>query len=63
MLKLLTPAEVCAILGVKPRTLEDWRARRSGPELPYVRLGRTVRYRAEDIDRIIASNLRNTEAA
>ncbi|SEJ55537.1 helix-turn-helix domain-containing protein [Frateuria terrea] len=55
--KLLTPAEVCEILSIKPRTLEDWRLGRSGPSLPFVRLGRTVRYREEDVEALIKESL------
>lgn len=57
MSELLTPVEVCDLLKVKPRTLEDWRLRRSGPELPFVRLGRTVRYRSDDVQHLIDSNV------
>jgi len=42
---LLTPEQVAEILGVKPTTVQTWRARRVGP--PYIRVGhRTVRYSA-----------------
>lgn len=50
---LLTPVEVCDLLKVKPRTLEDWRLRRTGPNLPFVRIGRAVRYRSDDVQRLI----------
>lgn len=53
MSQLLTPVEVCDLLKVRPRTLEDWRLGRSGPALPFVRLGRTVRYRRDDVQRLI----------
>jgi predicted DNA-binding transcriptional regulator AlpA len=40
---LLNQAAVAAILGVKPRTLEDWRLRGTGPD--YIRISsRCVRY-------------------
>lgn len=55
--ELLTPLQVGEILQVKPRTLEDWRARRCGPALPFVRLGRTVRYRRADVLRLVESNV------
>jgi excisionase family DNA binding protein len=44
---LLTTDDAAALLGVPSRTVEDWRLRRMGP--PYVRLGRHVRYRREDL--------------
>lgn len=52
--ELLTPIEVSKILKVSPRTLEDWRAGRCGPELPYIRLGaRTVRYPRKGVQRLV----------
>lgn len=35
--QMLTPTQAAEQLGVKPTTLESWRARRIGPE--YVKLG------------------------
>jgi len=52
---LLTSAETAALLRVPPRTLEAWRARRIGP--PYLRLGRRVAYRADDVDQWIAGRV------
>jgi excisionase family DNA binding protein len=47
--RMLTPAEVCVLLGVTNTALQDWRTAGTGPA--YVRLGhRTVRYRQADID-------------
>lgn len=57
MSELLTPVEVCDLLKVRPRTLEDWRLGRSGPALPFVRLGRTVRYRREDVQGLIEASV------
>jgi hypothetical protein len=44
---LLTPIEAAAILKVKPNTLAKWRVTGEGP--PFIRVGRSVRYRARDI--------------
>ena len=44
---LLTPAQVGDYLGVPLGTLANWRYQGRGPA--YVRLGRHVRYRAQDI--------------
>lgn len=52
--QLLTPAEVAAVLGVRAQTLTAWRHRGS-QELPYVKAGRLVRYRAEDLERFLES--------
>lgn len=61
MSELLTPVQVCELLQVRPRTLEDWRLGRSGPALPFVRLGRTVRYRREDVQRLVDDNVQNAQ--
>lgn len=45
---LLKEADVCQILGLKDQTLRAWRSKRA-PNLPYVKLGRSVRYRKEDV--------------
>ncbi len=51
---LLTPAEAAKILGVQPQTLALWRCARSSP-LPWVRVGRLVRYRRGDVQAYIAA--------
>lgn len=45
---LLKEADVCQMLGLKDQTLRAWRSKRA-PNLPYVKLGRSVRYRKEDV--------------
>lgn len=46
--RLLSTVEAGAVLGVSPRTLEDWRLRGGGPQ--FRKLGRRiVRYLAEDL--------------
>lgn len=52
--RLLTPAEASEILGVTVGTLQIWRTTRRYP-LSYVKSGRLVRYRAEDIQSFIDS--------
>lgn len=45
---LLTPAEAAELLGVRIRTLADWRRRGEGP--PFVPISRNVvRYLLEDV--------------
>ena len=61
MSELLTQIEVCDLLKVKPRTLEDWRLRRTGPNLPFVRIGRAVRYRVADVQRLIDDNVQDVQ--
>jgi predicted DNA-binding transcriptional regulator AlpA len=47
--KLLAPADVADILGVPINSLKMWRYRRTGP--PWLKLGRHVRYRREELER------------
>lgn len=52
--KLLTQARAAELLNVKPRTLENYRARRVGP--PFIAISRRcVRYRLADLEAWIAS--------
>lgn len=46
--KLLTEKDVSKILQVPCPTLQLWRHRGTGP--PFVKLGRLVRYRREEVD-------------
>jgi predicted DNA-binding transcriptional regulator AlpA len=46
--RLLMPTEVAAMLGVKEHTLAVWRSTHRVP-LPYVKVGRKVRYRLSDV--------------
>lgn len=46
---LLTPQEVANRLGVSTTTLSTWRCTKRYP-LPYVKVGRLVRYRQADIE-------------
>ncbi|MBM3270677.1 MAG: helix-turn-helix domain-containing protein [Candidatus Sericytochromatia bacterium] len=46
--RLLTPEEVSAILGVAVQTLARWRCNGSS-DLKYVKVGKLVRYRPEDV--------------
>lgn len=46
---LRNEVEAGQILGVKPTTLQIWRCTQRYP-LPYVKVGRLVRYRQSDLD-------------
>jgi predicted DNA-binding transcriptional regulator AlpA len=48
MERLLTPDEVAALLQKPVRTLGQWRYQKLGPR--YLRTGREVRYRPEDVE-------------
>ena len=54
--KLMTPTEVAEILGVSVETLNVWRATKRY-NLNYIKSGRLVRYRIEDVEAFIASRL------
>jgi predicted DNA-binding transcriptional regulator AlpA len=48
-MNLLTTAEAAALIGVKKRTVDDWRTTGAGPR--YVKIShRCVRYRPKDIE-------------
>lgn len=59
MERLYTPKETARLLNVPVRTLERWRWERSN--LPYVKVGRAVRYRASDLDAWLDANVVGTE--
>ena len=46
---LLTPQDVADRLGVSTTTLATWRCTKRYP-LPYVKVGRLVRYRVADVE-------------
>ena len=48
---LLTRREAAAILKLKVQTLAKWAM--DGKHLPVVKVGRTVRYRRTDIDKLV----------
>jgi predicted DNA-binding transcriptional regulator AlpA len=46
--RLVNEAETAALLGIAPRTLQEWRRKGAGPA--FIRLtGRSVRYRQADV--------------
>ncbi len=52
---LLSEQDVSDITGVTPGTLSVWRST-GRVELPYVKLGRKVAYRPEDVEAFLARN-------
>jgi excisionase family DNA binding protein len=58
---LLTPDQVAAALGLSHRTLAAWRSSRRNP-LPYVKVGSRVRYRRQDVDAWLQSQLHTSSA-
>ncbi len=55
---LLTPQEVSEILGVSVETMSVWRSVNRYP-LPFVKIGRLVRYKPDDIEAFIKSRTSN----
>ena len=55
----LCEKETAKFLGVAVQTLRNWRHLRKGP--PYVKLGRAVRYRDNDLNVYIEKNRINPE--
>ena len=45
--QLLTENQLADKTGISPRTLQKWRWEGGGP--PYIKLGRSVRYRLSDV--------------
>ncbi len=53
---LLTEDEAAHLLKIQPATLATWRVR-GHPHLPFVRVGRCIRYRRQDITTFINGHL------
>jgi len=51
---LLSPAEVAQLLGINADTLSVWRCTKRYPTLKYIKVGRSVRYRQEDVEAFLA---------
>jgi excisionase family DNA binding protein len=45
----LTTKEVAAMLRIAPQTLEKARSTGLGPQIPFVKVGRAVRYASNDV--------------
>ena len=59
--QLLTPQDVAARLGVSTTTLSTWRCTKRYP-LPYVKVGRLVRYRLADVEDFELARLQQVAA-
>ena len=55
-LPLLSTKAVARQFGLRHRTLEDWRLTGNGP--PFLKLGRRVLYRTEDLLRFLEERVR-----
>lgn len=54
--KLMTPAEVAEYLSVSVETLNVWRCTKRY-NLPYIKAGRLVRYREQDLETFVTSRM------
>ena len=54
--ELLTTNEAAAYLGTTPGTLAVWRCTKT-VNVPFIKVGRLVRYRKSDLDRFLTENL------
>ena len=54
--RLLSPNEVAQVLGVKPKTLAEWRVN-GVVGLQFCKIGARVRYRSEDVETYIDNNM------
>jgi predicted site-specific integrase-resolvase len=50
--KMLNTREAAEMMGMRPQTLAAWRCEKR-LQLPYVKVGRTVRYRLADIENFL----------
>lgn len=55
---LLTPEQVSTQLRITPETLQTWRSC-GRYDLPYVKVGRLIRYRSVDLHRFISDRTRS----
>ena len=58
MTTLLTEQEAAARLRVTVKALQAWRGRGGGP--PFIKMGRCVRYRLEDLEAFVRAALRQS---
>lgn len=58
---LVDQAAAAEILQVKPHTLTNWRCTKRYP-IPYIKIGRCVRYRVSDLLAFVENNRINGEA-
>ena len=55
---LLMPEEAAQVLRISPRTLAKWRSTGEN-NIPYVKVGKSVRYRPADIQNHIDSHIKH----
>lgn len=60
--QLLSPQEVSEITGLSPGTLALWRST-GRVDLPYCKLGRSVRYRRDDLEAFLENSRKEHTSA
>ncbi|PZE23892.1 AlpA family transcriptional regulator [Curtobacterium sp. MCBD17_028] len=60
MAALLSLEQAAEYLGVRPSTIYDWRTDRKGPQA--VKVGRLVKFRVEDLDAFIDTQVERRSA-
>jgi excisionase family DNA binding protein len=55
---LITTSQAAELLGISPYTLE--RDRWAGARIPYIKIGRSVRYDPDEIERYLKSRVRTS---
>ena len=58
MMALLTEEEIAAKIGVTPRCIRDWRNRRI---IPFLKIGRIVRFHEGDVAQALKQYKRDAE--
>jgi len=58
---LMTPEQVAEYLGIEVETLNVWRCTKRY-NLPYTKIGRLVRYRADDVEAFVTSRIEGEAA-
>lgn len=59
---LISPEQAAEYLDLTTRTLANWRSR-GYPNLPYIKLGRSIKYRQSDLDTYLAKHSHNAVTA
>ena len=55
--ELMNEKDVSSFLGIRAQTLAVWRMKKE--KLPFIRIGRRVAYRREDVERFLETNTVN----
>jgi excisionase family DNA binding protein len=54
---ILTDRELAAYLKLKPHTLRVWRLTHHSPHLPFIRIGRSIRYKFSAVQAWLNGNV------